>query len=400
VINVSQATATDPVQDTAAETGCADVVRFTRLRYYHGRALSALDLRTEQAYHVEKDRWRNRLLHGWGIACGLEVELISSSDCYTRQHGIGSSLLVVRPGAAIDCAGDEIVVRHAREVELASILAEEELERLSRAPGTVYLTLCYHEELIEPARALVTADCEPLAACQYGRICETYRLCASTTRPDPGPACEPCCGACGSLCLELAAIVDFDPAEDLRPEQIVTTGRRALALHELSEISAVNWVHGGTYTREDATRLLAEGIEVRFSRPVQVASLQRGVVELAALEAGGGRSAGTYEVRGEFYGLPSAELTDRFVYRSTSDETFQYGDRVIITIRGDFIVDECCRAIDGNHIGGAVPTLETCPVSPVRVPTRPACPHRSSGNGTEGGDFVSWILVAERGYQQ
>jgi hypothetical protein len=44
-----------------------------------------------------------------------------------------------------------------------------------------------------------------------------------------------------------------------------------------------------------------------------------------------------------------------------------------------------------------VPTLPDPAVSPLEEPTRPACPPRPSGNGTEGGDFVSWILVAERG---
>lgn len=398
MINVLQTTVTEEVHETTTD-GCADVVRFCRLRYYHGRTLGAQDLRDEQAYHVEKDRWRNRVFHGWGIVCGLDVGIVpyDDRDCETEEEKRRArSIVAVSTGAAVDCAGNEIVVRRRREVKLGSLLGDEELQRLAGAPATVYLTLCYHEELTEPGRPLVTADCEPLATCEYGRVCETYRICASTTRPDPGPACEPCCGACGSLCLELAAIVDFNPDEELQPEQIDTSGLRRLALHELAEIGAVNWVHGGVYTREDATKLLADGLEVRFTRPVQVASLQRGVVELTTIEAGNGRSASMYDVKGAFRDLPSTGLTDRLVYQSTTGETLQYGDRVVITIRGDHIVDECCRAIDGNHIAGAVPTLEDAPVSPLSEPTRPSCPLRASGNGMEGGDFVSWIFVAER----
>jgi hypothetical protein len=401
VINVLHATVTDEGKETTTN-GCADVVRFCRLRYYHGRALGAQDLRDEQAYYVEKDRWRNRVFHGWGIVCGLEVEIVpyDDRDCETEEEKRRArSIVAVSTGAAVDCAGNEIVVRRTREVKLGSLLGDEELDRLAGEPATVYLTLCYHEELTEPGRPLVTAECEPLASCEYGRVCETYRICASTTPPDPGPECEPCCGACGSRCLELAAIVDFDPDEELRPEQIDASGRRKLALHKLAEISGVNWVHGGVYAREDATRLLDEGLEVHFTRPVQVASLQRGVIELTTIEAGAGRAAGMYDVSGEFRDLPSTDLTDRFVYRSTTGETLQYGDRVVIVIRGDHIVDECCRAIDGNHIAGAVRTLDDCPASPIREPTRP-CPPRTSGNGTEGGDFVSWIFVAERGDQQ
>jgi hypothetical protein len=399
VITVLHATVTHEAKETTA-SGCTDVARFRRLRYYHGRALGAQDLRDEQAYHLHKGRWRNRVFHGWGIVCGLDVDVVpyDDRDCETEEEKRRAmSVVGVGTGAAVDCAGDEIVVRRRREVRLASLIGAEEFERLAGSPATVYLTLCYHEELTEPGRPLVAADCEPLPACEYGAVCETFRICASTTRPDPGPACEPCCGACGSRCLELAAIVDFDPDEELRQEQIDLSGRRRLALHELAEIAGVNWVHGGVYTREDATQLLDEGLEVRFTRPVQVASLQRGVIELTTIEAGGGRAAGMYDVSGQFRDLPSTALTDRFVYRSTTGETLQHGDRVTITIRGDHIVDECCRAIDGNHVAGAVPTLESAAVSPVQEPTRPSCPPRASGNGTEGGDFVSWIFVAERG---
>jgi hypothetical protein len=399
VIDVRHATVTDPPADVAVATHCADVPRFTRLRYYHGRALDAVDLRDEQAYHLEKDRLRNRLLHGWGIVCGLDVGVHAEADegCREKGKGRGSAVVEVGPGAAIDCAGNEVVVRMPRRVDLVALLGEPACDHLAHAPATVWLTLCYHEELIEPTRPLFSADCEPVAACQYARVCETYRVCVSTERPDPGPACEPCCGACGSRCLELAAIEDFDPGQDLRPEQIVTTGRRPLALHDLAEITAINWVHDGVYTREDATRLLVEGLEVRFSRPVQVASLRPEVVELRTREGGGGRRAGIYDIGGEFHDLPSADLTDRFVYRSTSDEVLQYGDLVTITVRGDFIVDECCRALDGDHIAGAVPTLAGCPVAPVGEPPDRPCAPRPSGDGVQGGDFVSWINVAERG---
>ena len=58
-----------------SSSGCAAVPELTRLRYFHGRGLSALDLRREQAYHLERHRLHNRLLHGWGIVCGLDVEV-------------------------------------------------------------------------------------------------------------------------------------------------------------------------------------------------------------------------------------------------------------------------------------------------------------------------------------
>lgn len=386
-------------------TACGDVAELARLRYFHGRALGALDLRREQAYLLEKSRLRNRLLHGWGIVCGLDVEVVERQPCDPEDDEPDARALVVGSGAAIDSCGNEIVVRNPREVRLDRLVSAEDVRAAGSARPTVYLTLCFHEQPIDPMRPLLAAECEPVPACEYGRVCETYRICASTTRPDAGPACEPCCGACGDGCVVLAAITDYDPDEPLRPEQVDRRVRRSLARHDLARIRAVNWVHGATYTREAATRLLAQsGLKIRFSRPIQVASLQPHVIELTTIEGGGGRSAGIYALKGEFDDppvtdeLPDRRLRDLVVYRSTSDETLQFGDRVMITIRGDFILDECCRAVDAPHIAGAVSRLQLDDgtPSPASVPAGPLCGHRESGNATEGGEFVSWILVQER----
>ena len=172
-------------------------------------------------------------------------------------------------------------------------------------------------------------------------------------------------------------------------------GRRRLALHRYAQVTEINWVHGATYGLDDANRLVDAGLEIQFSRPVRVASLRQGVVELTGVDLGGGRSGSIYNIEGDFTGLPPTELTDRFLYRRTTGETLQYGDRLLITVRGDFILDECCRAVDGNHVGGGVPVSGSATYSPQSAPER-VCAPRPSGDGTEGGDFVSWIYVAKR----
>jgi hypothetical protein len=378
--------------------GCAGVPVSSRLRYFHGQPLGAIDLRQEQAYHLDKARLRNRLLHGWGIVCGLDVQVEEKQHCRPDETDPAASEVAVLPGVAIDCAGNEVVVRHRRTVRIAALLDRAERERLHAQPGTVYLSLCYREVLADPMRPLLAHGCEPAPSCEYARVVETFEICAGTTRPDPGPACPPCCGECGGRCLELAAITDFDPAVPVRAEQLDLSGRRRLALHPYPEITEVNWVHGATYTRGDVNALLDAGLEVRLSRPVQVASLRPGVVELTGVDAGGGRSGTSYNIEGEFVDLPTTDLTDRFVYRRTTDETLQYGDRLLITVRGDFILDECCRAVDGNHVGGGVPCSGTAGYAPVSTPEL-VCPPRPSGDGVEGGDFTSWIYVAKRAEQ-
>jgi hypothetical protein len=199
------------------------------------------------------------------------------------------------------------------------------------------------------------------------------------------------------VCLELVAITDFRPGERLDAEQLDPSGRRSLAVHELTEIVGINWVHGGTYGRDDANGLLDAGLEVRFSRGVRVASLTPGVVELTGIESGAGRSAASYNIEGGFVNLPGTELTDVFTYARTTGETLQYGDRLLVTVRGDFILDECCQAVDADHLGGGVPVIDEPAYLPVGGLVEPVCPPRPSGDGTEGGEFISWIYVEERG---
>jgi len=375
--------------------GCGSVVELSRLRYFHGQPLSALDLRREQAYHLDKDRLRNRLLHGWGIVCGLDVRVTDKEDCRPEENDPTSTEVIVLPGSAIDCAGNEIVVRHPRPVYLSSLLKADDMERLHKKPSTVYLTLCHREVLADPRRPLLANGCEPSQSCEYARVIETFQICASTVAPDPGPACEPCCGACGDPCLVLVAIEAFDPAVPVRAEQLDTRGRRRLALHPFAQVTETNWVHGATYEPGVANDMLDAGLEVRFSRGVQVASLRQGVVELTGIEMGRGRSGSMYNIEGDFVDLPASELTDRFVYKRTTGETLQDGDRLIITVRGDFILDECCRAVDGNHVGGRVPVSGSADFPPQSTPD-PVCPPRPSGDGVEGGDFVSWIHMAKK----
>jgi hypothetical protein len=375
----------------AGVDGCGSTTELSRLRYFHGQPLGALDLRREQAYHLEKDRLRNRLLHGWGIVCGLEVTVTEKEPCRPGEDPTLTEVIVL-PGAALDCLGNEVVVRHPRPVFVADLLGEEERERLHKQPGTVHLTLCYREVLADPMRPMLAHGCEPAPGCEYGRVVETYQICASITAPEPGPGCEPCCGACGDPCQLIATIHDFDPAEPLRADQLDLTGRRRLALHPLATITGVNWVHGATYRREDVNALLDDGLRLTLSRGVRVDSLGPGVVELTGIESGGGRSGALYNIEGDFVDLPASGLVSELRYRRTTGETLQYGDRLMVTVRGDFVLDECCRALDGNHVGGGVP-VTAADYTPIEALPDRGCPARASGDGTEGGDFVSWVFV-------
>jgi hypothetical protein len=69
-----------------------------RIRFFASRLLTTDDLDREQAYFLARSRRHNRFLHGWGVVAGLEVGVSEANE------------VVVAPGLAIDCAGNEIAV--------------------------------------------------------------------------------------------------------------------------------------------------------------------------------------------------------------------------------------------------------------------------------------------------
>src|SRR3546814_19593417 len=86
----------------ACEKDCDDVPRELP-HYFTGRVLTARDLRDEQGYVLSRLRLRNRLFHGWGVVCGLDVCSHPDPACRDRY-------VVVEPGIAIDCCGNDIFV--------------------------------------------------------------------------------------------------------------------------------------------------------------------------------------------------------------------------------------------------------------------------------------------------
>jgi hypothetical protein len=83
-----------------------------RVRYFPRQIMTVDDMQTEQDYFVERMRRHNRLLHGWGIACGLKVLPYATADKPWQVQ--------VCPGAAYSATGDEIYVPCAVPFDLAS----------------------------------------------------------------------------------------------------------------------------------------------------------------------------------------------------------------------------------------------------------------------------------------
>ena len=128
-----------------------------RSNYFHGMLLGERDFQREQDYFRNKVRLALRLAHGWGIVSGLEVS-------------VSQGQVVVAPGVAIDCRGQDLVVPVMQKLPLAG------------PRGKRYVTLRLHEEPIEP----VPIPGENEASVAYAATRESARVELVTVDPLAG----------------------------------------------------------------------------------------------------------------------------------------------------------------------------------------------------------------------
>jgi hypothetical protein len=411
-------------EDTGSP-GCHDVM-VERLRYFTGRHMSARDFRDADAYHRSFRHLHNRVLHGWGVACGLDVVRHPRPECRSDR-------VVVRCGLAIDCCGREILVRHD---VVTRPIPWDERPRVggTDSPDLTYvLLLCleYCDTLIEKGPVLFSPEACSRPSMEFGRIREGYELCWRWVRPDdldqygwglpggcappevtpdgpdqgppgkdasptdqmappqpeggvpcpddatPGPCClEPACPP--HHCVPLAVILakrreDMDAQDD-----IDTAGRRTVAHapEQLTRICWINWPHGGV-VKASALRSL----KVRFERPLLPSEHPtrpgpRGINERTFVVEYGEQLEDRQMEDLDFveYGRPPYLASDRRTAVYEIRKPLTYRSHILqVTLRCDFIVDCHGHAVDGDHLCGRLP----------------------SGNGTPGGTFESWFRVVD-----
>lgn len=426
--------------DTEIGTAGFGTPPLRRLRYFHGQMLSARDFQREQDYYREKLKLRLRSLLGYGVVCGLFVEPVRPDDddpCPAGEaaggtagagdtgadpggtdtaegedgaggpegvdgagagHGRHRAVIRIRPGLGVDCDGNEIVVRDGCVVDLWKALPPDE-----RDGDTVWVGVRYRERPVEPTRAVYNDGCAESSDCEFGWTEECYAVHVTGREPPADERCDTCCSRCRHKTLWLARIDEVNRHRPVRGEQIHMNVRRPFGGHVPTVITGINWIHGHTYTVDEARTLLGThdergGLVVRFSGDVRVDTLRPGVVEIQVIEGGAGRNASTWYMGGTFAEPDgNEEFTRRFRYRQTTREVLQDGDRVMIGVRAAFILDRCCRPVDGTHVGGRVPRID-----PVETGERQSCDVPPSGIGPwtsgtgAGGDvFESWFFVKE-----
>lgn len=160
--------------------GGAAIASFSRPRYFYGQLLDVHHFESEQEYFKRKLWLLNRMVSGYGVVCGLDV-----------QVGDDGKSVVVAPGLALDKCGREIVVP-CRSKKIAIDPAppkDPEKKDQYKEEGCcdddwVHLVICYHECRTDPEPVL-TGGCDDSERCASGAVRETYEL-----RLEPGRAPE------------------------------------------------------------------------------------------------------------------------------------------------------------------------------------------------------------------
>lgn len=312
---------TDPA---VCEPDCSPI-EMRRNRYFTGRYLTAHDFRLEQGYFLSRHRLHNRLMHGWGIVCGLGVHPHPNPEC--ANH------VIVDPGIAIDCCGREIILEEPQVVVVWDAdapppppppqekdegeydEAEEDVAAqkpvppkqppdLTREESGYLLVISYCEEKAEFAPTLYDDAACGSDACDAGRLeanrileraClsvvpwepanrKTYADCWPTNEPEPRlcrdcdtkpdephTGClEPACPCELGVPLALARPWFRDGKFVIVEESLDYSGRREMQSppEYLTHIVGLNWPHGGQVSLEhlrDAAGMNGE-LRVSFDR--------------------------------------------------------------------------------------------------------------------------------------
>ena len=323
------------------------------------------------------------------------------------------TLIEVECGLAFDCEGNELVVRRPLRIDLLDALnCGPDHRGKYDSPRSLYVSLCFCEQPIDPVRPVLPDSCGASDACTYGRIRDSVHVKVRVEPPKKDERCETCCLACADHCVLLARSDGFAPGHALSPSQIHNEVRRLISLYEPTTITGISWTQGASYAPDVTDDLLTQ-MEVRFSREVLISTITKGVLDMWVVEGGATRRGGIYSLEVE-YDLPStpAWKTDRLRFHYAGDENIDPGDRVMITIRGGFILDECCRPINGMNTGGRTPMIPDDAYQKFKQPEKtercisppPGFGPWHSGVASPGGvNFESWFYVNEeagRGYDK
>jgi hypothetical protein len=94
------------------DTAACTPTTFVRPRFFSGQLLTEDDLQSLEDYVLSKNRLHNSRLFGEGVVCGFEV---LCNPC-------GGGTVLVQPGYALDCCGNDIVLACKTELDINAMI--------------------------------------------------------------------------------------------------------------------------------------------------------------------------------------------------------------------------------------------------------------------------------------
>lgn len=181
-----------------------------RNHYFFGKLMDVPDFDVEQQYVVEKFKRHHQRLHGTGVICGLEVVAHPNPACRSRY-------VIVKPGAALDCCGNEILVLHEEVLDLHAYPEVHELfEQSAPEQRDHVLQFCIRYKECPTEQVPVLYDecgCDD-TRCAPNRILETYEfdVLLNPALPEPAAPHAPSLAWTATVALSNAKAVVVDEA--------------------------------------------------------------------------------------------------------------------------------------------------------------------------------------------
>lgn len=436
------------MHNKAPEASCGEqcgVVVAERNRYFTGKYMTARDFADEQMYHVSHHRLHNRLMHGWGVVCGLEVKPHPNEDCRDRW-------VIVEPGIALDCCGRELVLEKRQTVKVwdgqqdseqaSATTAQTEsyppsAPNVSQAPSPkptepvpgvkakpkgYLLCLQYHECACESVPVLYAeGECDPKKH-QPNRVREDAEIvvmrfeevrdgCWLSNTGGKETPCKHDCGdtvpSIGGGCLssdcdcgECVPLALIQPAKRssgywIGKDEIDTSGQRKLPIPReyMTHIVDYNWTHGGEMTMEDLRTLGQDICQDPSQRSPQGGKLVVRFDREIKLANGDATGVNPFTFVVEYGGL--TEHLEFLPYDLNKPAGLCEDDpcTAVFTIDPDILDRRSRTSLVDTYIFVTLKCdfIMDCHNNPVDGDhLRGRCP---TGDGTEGGVFESWFRV-------
>ena len=170
------------------EAGCTNCggQGYVRPHFFAGQLLTEEDLQSLSDYVVAKNRLHNRHFFGEGVVCGLDV------SC----HPCGGGKVIVAPGYALDCCGNDIVLSCPVEVDINTMVRELRINTLGGYDCGDPCAPPKKTDCNDKGKKDSGVEDQPPARryCLYIRYCEEQTDLVTpygTDEPCVNPGCEP-----------------------------------------------------------------------------------------------------------------------------------------------------------------------------------------------------------------